>query len=87
MWRPQELAFTFRNINKTAYAFYSRRSDPKGADSYKSVKVRKCVDGNDESININYVGLQHFLVIISTYYPSHFACVNTFIIIHTCLLQ
>ncbi|PNF18066.1 hypothetical protein B7P43_G06938 [Cryptotermes secundus] len=31
MWRPQKLTFTFRNINKTAYAFYSRRSDSKVA--------------------------------------------------------
>lgn len=44
MWRPQKLTFTFRNINKTTYAFYSRRSDSKGADSYKAVKPRKCTD-------------------------------------------
>jgi hypothetical protein len=72
MWRPQKLNFTFRNVNKTAYAFYSRRSDSKGGDSYKAVKPRKCIDGNNESININYANCQHFRLIISTSQLKHF---------------
>jgi hypothetical protein len=50
MWCPQRQTFLFRNFKTVSYAFYSRRSDSKSADSYKPVKPRKSVDGNNESV-------------------------------------
>jgi hypothetical protein len=50
MWSPKKQTLLFRNVKKSACAFYSRRSDSKSSDSYKPVKPRKSVDGNDESV-------------------------------------
>ncbi|GFG36130.1 hypothetical protein Cfor_02750 [Coptotermes formosanus] len=52
MWSTQKLTLKLRNINKTACAFYSRRSDSNSADSYKAVKPTKSTD----DISSNSIG-------------------------------